>query len=273
MSPDDLPQRRARIDDRPLDLAWADDLEEFLRRQLAGAPAAEDVQDAATAVLIAGYLRDRGLLGTVTGLPLDTVRDLWHRSVVLTTVAFRMRPSSGDDQSLANSRRGLDAMELGLAAGAVDAVEDLAILVEDASDATYLAEGSVVCTPEEQGLAYTTRDLVLRRPDPARWLARIEWRTGEQALHTAFLLALARGAATEAAWLFRATHQEYLQAVLAKPVRDRLEDCADVASLAALALARHVGMPLAALADPWLPLDVTSSRGRPAMPLTEGVHP
>jgi hypothetical protein len=168
-----------------------------------------------------------------------------------------MRPGTGEDQSLANSRRGLEAMELGLAAGAVDLVGNLALLVEDPPGASYLGEGSVVCTAEEQLLAYATRDLVLRRPDPGRWLARIAAPTGVHALRTALLAALARADVADARWLSQEMHREHLQRVATEPVVRRLDDCVDVPSLAALALARHVGMDLTPdQADPWMPLAV-----------------
>ncbi|MET4134344.1 hypothetical protein ABIC21_000538 [Pseudarthrobacter sp. PvP090] len=239
-----------------LDHAWAAELTEFLRRQLDSAPD-HDEDDPVGAVLTAGYLRDLGLLGAVTGMAPEEVRDLWRQSVLLTTVPFRMRPGTDEDQSLANSRRGLEGMELGLAAGALDVVRDLAKLVQDPPGASYLGEGSVVCTTEEQLLAYATRDLVLGREGPGRWLARIGAPTGAHALRTALLVALARANAADARWLCEEIHREYLQRIAGEAILRRLDDCVDVPSLAALVLARQVGLDLTPdQADPWLPLVV-----------------
>lgn len=258
-----LPDRRQDDDAVRLDRVWASELEDFLRGQLDGAPDPASVDDPVTAVLLAGYLRDRGLLGTVTGMAASEVRDLWRRSVVLTTVAFRLRPGTGEDQSLANSRRGLEAMELGLAASALDLVAELALMVEDPSGATYVGADSVVCTEEEQRLAYATRDLVLGRGDARTWLRDIPEPTGDQALRTAFLSALARGDAVDAGWLREEVHREHLQRVASEPVVRRLDDCVDVPSLAGLVLARHRGLPLNARPDPWLPLDVAGLAAGP----------
>lgn len=262
MFPDDRAPRRAGLADRPVDRAWAADLEAFLRGQLDGAPEPAEISDPVSAVLIAGYLRDRGLLGAATGMPPDEIAAVWRRSVEYTTTAFRGDPD-GADHSLANSRRGLEAMELGLAAGAIEAVQHLALLVADAPDASYLGEGSVVCTPEQQSLAYTTRDLVLGRPDPGRWLRRTQLRTGERALYTGLLAALSRRDAADAAWLHTALHQAYRRRVLALPTRRHLDDCVDVVALATLVLARQCGLEWGAEPDPWLPLAVAGWSPRP----------
>lgn len=254
MSPDQL----------RLDHAWAADLSGFLRGQLAGAPDDDEVDDPVRAVLLAGYLRDLGLLGAVSDLLPAEVRDLWRRSVALTTVAFRMRSDADEDQSLTNSLRGMEAMELGLAAGATDVVCELARWVEDPPGASYLGEDSVVCTTEEQLLAYTTRDLVLGREDPGRWLARIDAPTGAHALRTALLAALCRADAADARWLCAEIHREHLQRVTAEPALRHLDDCVDVPALAALVLARHTGLDVVPdHGDPWLPLEVGGLATRP----------
>jgi hypothetical protein len=68
---------------------------------------------------------------------------------------------SGPDQSLTNSRRGLLAMQAALIAGDRALAEQIAELVGDPPDASYLGPDSVVCTPDDQALAYALKALLL----------------------------------------------------------------------------------------------------------------
>jgi hypothetical protein len=65
------------------------------------------------------------------------------------------------DASLTNSRRGLLAMQLALVAGDPALVEHIAAMIGDPPNASYLGPDSVVCTTEEQGLAYAMKAFLL----------------------------------------------------------------------------------------------------------------
>jgi hypothetical protein len=71
--------------------------------------------------------------------------------------------SASADFSLTNSRRGLLAMQVAVLAGDRSLVERVAALVGDPPDATYVGPDSVVCTQEEQGLAYALKAYLLGR--------------------------------------------------------------------------------------------------------------
>ncbi len=73
------------------------------------------------------------------------------------------------DYSLTNSKRGLLAMQLTLMCQGLDTARRVAGLVGDPPDAaTYIGEDSVVCTPEDQELAYFLKALLLdETPGPA----------------------------------------------------------------------------------------------------------
>ena len=144
----------------PLDVTWAEELKGFLAAHLKDAPPPDLIEGQVDGVFLAGYCRDMGLIRYVEGAALDEVRTLLRRSCSYTLEVFNFRDADPEeaDASLTNSRRGLQTMELALACGAPDLARTLASLVWDRPNASYLGPGSVVCTPEEQHLAYALRD-------------------------------------------------------------------------------------------------------------------
>jgi hypothetical protein len=81
--------------------------------------------------------------------------------VVTEEGAAQVAAPGGPDYSLTNSRRGLLAMYTALAAGDSELAERTAGLVGDPPGASYLGPDSVVCTPDEQQLAYALKALLL----------------------------------------------------------------------------------------------------------------
>jgi hypothetical protein len=184
--------------DRPprhphLDVAWARSTLRFceewlgeLRAELAaaGAPAGQ-----IELVLAVDLGRDAGLLRYALGDDLATVRRHLADAAEACERVFELRglepaldavvvdgedvravhAPGARDHSLTNSRRGLLAMHLALAVGDRPLATRIARLVGDPPDASYLGDDSVVCTWEEQRLAYALRDLLAG--DPAGALA------------------------------------------------------------------------------------------------------
>ncbi|HWS90094.1 MAG TPA: hypothetical protein VN282_24205 [Pyrinomonadaceae bacterium] len=71
-----------------------------------------------------------------------------------------LHPPGAVDYSLTNSKKGMLAACAALAAGDVQTARAVAALVEDPPGASYLGEGSVVCTFDEQRLAYAFKSLL-----------------------------------------------------------------------------------------------------------------
>lgn len=247
----------------PLDLAWASELGAFLRTQMDGAPAPEDLEGGAQGVLQAGYARDAGLLAYAEGHPLAEVRVLLRRSAEYTLAVFQARvdPDEAGDASgasLTNSRRGREALELALACGAVDLARALAPLVWDPPGAGYLGPGSVVCTAEEQATAYALRDLLLGCPSDALAEVRsVAVVSRSEADRLAVLSALACGDHARFAWALSELHRCHLDRVRHPGRLDDLEDLLDLPALAYAALGRHIFPdPVPLPADAFLPLDL-----------------
>jgi hypothetical protein len=83
----------------------------------------------------------------------------------------RRDTSRAPDFSLTNSRRGLLAMYAALANGDHRLAEEIAGLVGDPPDASYIGPNSEVCTPEEQQLAYAVKSLLLGKNAVAAFYA------------------------------------------------------------------------------------------------------
>lgn len=259
----------------PVDVAWARDLDAFVNAAIGEVPPPEELEDQAQGALAAGYHRDRGLLRYAEGAPLDEVRAAFRRATEYTLALFRLRaprepwqPADDVDESLTNSRRALEALELALACGAHDLATALAPLVWDPPDATYIGPSSVVCTPEEQRLAYALRDLLANdgandgasdgASDVVNMLPDTEWHTSLQrargwalvsvAAHDSHALALAIAALREA-------HRAAVRARLAEiGTLDRLDLLLDVPSLAYAAFGRaHLGYVPLPDADAYFP--------------------
>jgi hypothetical protein len=134
---------------------------------------------------------DLGLLRSALGAPAAVVREHFRDAVRYGVGAFRLRatwPAPGDedlsvligrqghwstegvDQSLTNSRRGLRLVHLALATGAgrAEAAREVAALVGDPHDADYLGADSVVCSWDDQHVAYALAAFLLNDPRAAR---------------------------------------------------------------------------------------------------------
>jgi hypothetical protein len=95
-------------------------------------------------------------------------------SVVMTEDgAVKDTVPGGPDYSLTSSRRGLVAMYAALTAGDSELAERTAGLVGDPPGASYLAPNSVVCTPDEQQLAYALKALLLGQTAVAAFQAGV----------------------------------------------------------------------------------------------------
>jgi hypothetical protein len=143
--------------------------------------------------LLATYLKDLGLSRYALGFPLEDVQETFQLAARALLRVFELR-GTGPDESLANSRRGREALLLALAgdqAGDQALARSLAPSVEDPEGASYLGPGSVVTTPDDQALAYAWRDLVLGRPVPL--LALTPQATPGALLEAAALESLAAG--------------------------------------------------------------------------------
>jgi hypothetical protein len=224
----------------PVDEAWGHELGAFVQNAITQSPPPEALDDQVQGVFAAGYHRDLGLLRYAAGAPLGEVRGAFRRSAEYTIAVFRMREgapweSAPDvDPSLTNSRRALHAMELALAAGARDLAEALARLVWDPPDASYLGPTSVVCTLEEQRLAYALRDLLLGETasDALRALPGTEWRDAGQRARGWGIVSLAAGDPHAAGVALALLHDEHLARVRDVASLDRLDDLLDVPTLA-----------------------------------------
>jgi len=172
-----------------LDLPWAEGIERFcaeagaeLAREMGAPGSGGQIEHA----LLATYLKDLGLSRYALGFPLDDVRETFQLAARALLRVFELRGTE-PDESLANSRRGREALLLALAG---DQAEDRALArslaphVEDPDGASYLGPDSVVTTPDDQALAYAWRDLVLGVP-----IAPLN--LGPQATHGALLEAAA----------------------------------------------------------------------------------
>lgn len=254
----------------PVDIAWARELDAFVSAAIVDVPPPDELDDQAQGALAAGYHRDLGLLRYADGAPLDEVRAAFRRATEYTLALFRLRaprepwqPTEDVDESLTNSRRALDALELGLACGAHDLATALAPLVWDPPGATYIGPNSVVCTPEEQRLAYALRDLLVNdgASDVVGALPDTEWHTTlQQARGWALVSIAARdpNALAIAIETLREDHRAAVRARLAEiGALDRLDLLLDVPSLAYAALGRaRLGYVPLPDADAYFPHDL-----------------
>ena len=184
-----------------LDCAWAESFAEYGDRQrrnrLHELQTEDDTHAQLTWVRLGNVSCDLGLVAYALGAPESEVRRLFAEAARAYLEVFRRRgtlpafaatmvrlePDCGEgatvvdrrpvhlpgarDQSLTNSRRGLRAMFLALAVGDAALAQELAALVEDPPGASYLGVRSVVCTLNEQRLAYAVKALLLGKEDAA----------------------------------------------------------------------------------------------------------
>lgn len=253
----------------PVDLAWAEELKVFLHAQLAEAPAPNSIEGQVQGVFLAGYCRDLALVRYAEGGPIDEVRALLRRSSEFHFEVFKLRgidhtapvadrAAQSDDRSLTNSRRGLQAMEVALACGALDLARALAPWIWDAPDASYLGPGSVVCTPEEQHLAYALRDLLLDRfEEGLREIHALPALPPEQEDRATILTALLKADPPVFAWALGELHTFHLDQVGHPGTLDTLEDLLDIPTLAYAVLGRNRLPDLNPLpSDAFLPLEL-----------------
>jgi hypothetical protein len=161
----------------PVDTSWAEQLAVFCAdsygEYVASDPSALGQVDH---VFAADYALDCALVTYALGADPDDVRVWIKRAAFALSEVFRLRgtspafpvtvdgaatPPGKLDASLTNSRRGLLAMQLALVAGDPSLVEQIAAMVGDPPDATYIGPNSVVCTTEEQELAYAVKAYLL----------------------------------------------------------------------------------------------------------------
>lgn len=186
-----------------VDQHWAIQLMDYLRQ--ARQELVRDIkskQDEASQldyILLAGYCRDLGLLQYAMGLPLPRVRDCFSEASQAYLKVFELRgsedtfsamavsfvpesvdteypkvlerqpvhPPRAKDYSLTNSRTGLLAMHLALTLRNSSVAQRIADLVWDPPNASYVDPNSVVCTPNDQLLAYSLRDYLLGNDEAA----------------------------------------------------------------------------------------------------------
>jgi hypothetical protein len=163
----------------PVDTSWAERLAIFCAdsygEYVASDPSALGQIDH---VFAADYALDCALVTYALGADPEDVRVWIKRAAFTLGEVFRLRgtspafsvttddngavtPPYKPDASLTNSRRGLLAMQLALVAGDPSLVEQIAAMVGDPPDATYIGPDSVVCTTEEQQLAYALKAYLL----------------------------------------------------------------------------------------------------------------
>lgn len=166
----------------PVDTTWAAQLAIFCaeayEEYVASNPSALGQVDH---VFAADYALDCAMVTYALGADPNDVRVWIKRAAFALGEVFRLRgttpafpvavddglerhavtPPGEVDASLTNSRRGLLAMQLALVAGDPSLVEQIAAMVGDPPDATYIGPDSEVCTTEEQEFAYAMKAYLL----------------------------------------------------------------------------------------------------------------
>lgn len=183
-----------------IDTEWAMQLVQFLNQQIEDLhremTREEDSASQVQYALLAGYYKDLALLHYALGSRLKVIRTeiaaaaqaYWHVfrlrgtspafSAEIVTLQSRptgdetdqierreMHGSSETDYSLTNSRTGLLAMYLAVIGEGKDLARRIAELVWDPPDANYIAPESVICTSDEQHLAYALKAYLLEQDD------------------------------------------------------------------------------------------------------------
>lgn len=131
--------------------------------------------------MLADNYRDIGLLKYGLGYPLSETHSWFAKSFKASLRVFELRgtqpafdvtvirgeeshplrePGATDD-SLTNSRRGLQAMYISLIAGGEALARQIVTHIWDPPDASYIGPDSEVCTPDDQQLAYAMKALLL----------------------------------------------------------------------------------------------------------------
>lgn len=153
----------------PVDIRWAAQLaascKEAYDEYIASDSSAIGQVDHAFA---ADHALDCATLTYALGADPNDVRIWIKRAAFALGEVFRLRGTTAaftspaePDFSLTNSRRGLLAMQLALIAGDPALVEQIAAMIGDPTNASYVGPDSVVCTTEEQGLAYAMKAFLL----------------------------------------------------------------------------------------------------------------
>jgi hypothetical protein len=115
------------------------------------------------------------------------------------------------DYSVTNSRDGLLAVYLALVGGKPQFAENLAKLLWDPPEATYLGRNSVVCTLNDMYLAYAFKEFLIGTTEQAElYLGSITVRTKEET-HVAIQARMVRALIAGAADAFRAGLVELLE--------------------------------------------------------------
>ncbi len=123
------------------------------------------------------------------GYPLGSVRQAFAEAANAARKVFQLRGTREcrpdlpgvKDYSLTNSRACLDAICMALIAGEEATAQNLADLMEDPPDASYLGHDSEVCTINQQHLAYAVKHLLgNHQGEVEKELRRLSNRKGEQ---------------------------------------------------------------------------------------------
>jgi hypothetical protein len=138
-------------------------------------------------VMLAEDCKDIGMLKYGLGYPLGETRVAFAEAAKAYLRVFELRgtqaafevtvvrgeevkplrePGTTDD-SLTNSRRGLQAMYIALIAGGETLARQIAAHIWDPPGATYIGPESEVCTPDEQQFAYALKALLLDKKSDA----------------------------------------------------------------------------------------------------------
>ena len=179
-----------------IDTAWATQLVQFIDQQIEGLQQQVQREKESLSqiqyVFLAGYYKDLALLHYALGTQLPEVRTEIAAAAQAYWQVFRLRGTSpafsaefvtlrdrptGDetdsierqemhtpgetDSSLTNSRTGLLAMYLALIGAGKDLARRIAELVWDPPNAHYIAPDSVICTRDEQHLAYALKAFLM----------------------------------------------------------------------------------------------------------------
>ena len=250
-----------------IDQFWARDLEGFLNTQLSEMPLPGEITNQVEGILFAGYLQDMGMISYAQGASLKEVQHTFRKSVAFYLEVFRFHGTissypdqdpeeSSSDHSLTNSRRALQAMELALACEPTDIAVSLASFVWDPPHASYLGADSVVCTPQEQQLAYMLRDLLRNYTGTGGTsIKTLKPETVEQAHRLALLKALFKKDQTAFEAGLIDLHDSFLCKVGKKELLSTLDDLLDIPTLAYAMLGNSVFTRLRGVApDRFLPL-------------------
>lgn len=157
-----------------------------------GLAAPLDVCQQALAKAVTSCLKMFRLRGTQNAFPvLDLSVNMTPRKDAPSRAQLRARYKAGTkDYSQTNSKDGYWYTCLGFGIGEEQIARELASLIWDPPDADYIGSQSLICTPNQQALAYAVRHYIEGNHEAAAsTVSRVRARPGDYVGHQAHLLA------------------------------------------------------------------------------------